>query len=713
MRLRRLAMVMAGAVGAWGFGAPAGASGDYGCSPDWTLGSDALGCASAIVMAPGNDTRVNLALLLRDRGGLASQPGSYPPLDWDYGYAHNFFSWGIFSTSAYSRAEEPENDFYGSRCVSLKGGDAAFTAAIAANPKLLPAERQALIAARGQLQPICASFGAGYWMSEGAHPKAPPPAWPVEVQSKVAKEFLAYLLGAAAFYGEDWNGARNQFSELSASIDPWLKETARYMIARVELNAAQATSFDEWGFFSGPDSVDQVAAARGAQALAAYLNAYPKGRYSGSAKGLQRRALWLQGDLGALADGYEAMLGLVAPGSAAEAQLIEEIDNKLLLAKGAASAIDTPLLLATYDLMRMRGGEEDDLDSADRPAIDAAELARQAALFKGHEALYNFLRATYSFYVAGDAQDVLGLIPDASGAAQHSALDFSRQILRGQALAALKDPAEEAFWLRLIGGSTGIYQRPAAELGLALHWESSGNLARVFAANSPIDESMIRKILLEHAAGAQILRAQAVNGARPQGERALALFTLVYKQLSHGNYAGFLSDAAQIPADADSSAGLWNLTGQDAIPLGLFTNGRFSDGYACPALKATAARLARNPKDGKGLLCLGDFYRLNGFDGFDEFAVSPAPGSLGGNASLFPGSEIPRGSFYPAVIADPAAERGDKAYALYRAVRCYAPSGYNGCGGEEVAEAQRKAWFTALKRQYADTRWAKELQYYW
>jgi len=46
-------------------------------------------------------------------------------------------------------------------------------------------------------------------------------------------------------------------------------------------------------------------------------------------------------------------------------------------------------------------------------------------------------------------------------------------------------------------------------------------------------------------------------------------------------------------------------------------------------------------------------------------------------------------------------------------VRCYAPSGNNTCGGEEVEESQRKAWFNTLKRQYGGTKWAKELEYYW
>src|SRR5690606_24745009 len=94
--------------------------------------------------------------------------------------------------------------------------------------------------------------------------------------------------------------------------------------------------------------------------FAAYLSAYPSGRYAASAKGLQRRVQWLSGNLKGLGASYEALLGVVTPGSAAEARLIEEIDSKLLMATGAEKAIDSPMLLATYDLMPMRAGSVDE-----------------------------------------------------------------------------------------------------------------------------------------------------------------------------------------------------------------------------------------------------------------------------------------------------------------------------------------------------------------
>jgi hypothetical protein len=74
---------------------------------------------------------------------------------------------------------------------------------------------------------------------------------------------------------------------------------------------------------------------------------------------------------------------------------------------------------------------------------------------------------------------------------------------------------------------------------------------------------------------------------------------------------------------------------------------------------------------------------------------------------------MPRSAIYAGVLADRTASADDTAYALYRSIQCYAPSRNNACGGQDVPEAQRKAWFQRLKRDYAGGRWATSLKYYW
>lgn len=676
----------------------AGASGDFMCTPDWKLPNGSFAaCGNTAMLSPSNDTRVNLLFLMRDRQATPSAGLTYPDLKFaDPGLGHNFFSWDVAREAFFAlpEADEADNGSYGSRCISLSSGSQAFAAAMQANRGVPAAERDRLTAARTTIGQICRDAGG------------PALALPTDIKSAPGREFLAYLQGADAFYAEQWDVARTTFDRLRASKDPWLAETAAYMLARTELNAAQAASFDEYGSFDAA-KVDKPALARAQAGFQDYLKRYARGRYAGSAQGLVRRTLWLAGDAVGLAQEYERLLAAAPIGLPATLDLIEETDNKLLIGS-AAKVVDGPLLLATVDLMMMRTPYE----GGPQP-ISAAQLAGQAKRFAGRDDLYGFVLAAHAFYVEKNPAKVLQLIPDDARKPGYTSLAFSRQVLRGMALAARGDRNEASFWRELLGGANGLYQRPLVELALAMNWERRGKLADVFAPASPIGETAIREILLLNVAGPDLLRAQARAAQRPQHERNLALFTLLQKQLSYGDYAGFLRDSALVGTSATNEGGLWDLRQQEQVPVGLFRKGSWSDGYACPALSATAAALASDPRDVKGRLCLGDFYRLNGFDDFGRGEEKLERGELGGTPSLFPGKPTPRGDFYASIIADPKAGGADKAYALYRAVNCYAPAGNNQCGGADVAEGQRRAWFQRLKGEFPRSTWAQKLRYYW
>lgn len=697
--MKRYLALAASAAGLAAVSAPAGASGDYGCSPKWTLFNGGYGCNDSAVLAPGNDSRVNLYYLLRDRQGVGLSGLSYAPAseDEDLSSGHNFLGWGGFAHAFYrlGSSDGDGGDHAGSRCISLSSGDEAFNAALRANRGVSAADRVSLVSARGLLGQTCGSANFA-------------PTWP-SVASGAGREYLGYLQAANAFYAGQWEEARGGFAKLKGSRDPWLAEAAAYMLPRTELNAAQAATFDDYGWFDGPDKVDKAALDRAKAGFADYLKRYARGRYAASAQGLTRRLLWLGGDVAGLSREYERLIAATPVADAASLALVQEIDNKLLVAKGAGGA-EGPLLLATIDLMRMRAaGEEAD---PERPVITAAEIAAQEPRFAGRADLFGFVQASHAFYVAKDMRRVLALVPDRARQASFTPVQFSRQVLRGQALAALGDRNEAGFWRELLGGAAAFYQRPAVELGLAMSWERSGRLGEVFAAGSPIGERAIREILLANVAGPDLLRAQARRADRPQHERDVALFTLLQKQLLYGNYAGFLADSALVRADAPSDGGKWDLHTEARIALGVFRGGTWSDGYPCAPLARSVAALSRNPRDAKALLCLGDFWRINGFDSARWITV-PKPDELGGTTALFAGKARPRSALYDAVVADPAAGANEKAYALYRAVYCYAPNGTSDCGGADVAKSQRQAWFQRLKRDYPNSEWAQKLRYYW
>ncbi len=322
-------------------------------------------------------------------------------------------------------------------------------------------------------------------------------------------------------------------------------------------------------------------------------------------------------------------------------------------------------------------------------------------------------------------REALALIPDAARQPNFTYLQFSRQMLRGLALEATGDRNARGFWLEMFAGAKQPWQREALEMAYAMHEERGGGLARVFAANSPVRNRAVRGILLDFAAGPDLLRQQARDKTALPQERASALYVLLAKQLGHGFYSGFLADVKLVPADAPGEAAdytgaqyWWNSgdgsdgAGEAPVPLGVFAGrGRLGD-FGCPALAETAARLARTPLAASPRLCLAEFWRASGFDAF-PFDTRPGPDELGGTRSLFPGAPFVRQAVYQSVMADRAATAEEKAFALYRAVRCYAPSGSNDCGGADVPVAQRRAWFQRLKREFPRSRWARQLGHYW
>lgn len=669
----------------------------------YSLKSMTYGFSGSAMLAPGNDSRVNLMFLLADKGGIETAGLAYPDGSHDFNdNGRVFLDWRMLRAALgkappvdYSAAT-PE--YEGSRCAGFAAGTAALNAAMAANRTLPAAERSALAEARGKAEAVCRD--AGSWErrygSQQGTPIALTAQWPA-VASPAGREFLSYMQAADAFYAERFADARTGFAGLTRAADPFVRETATYMVSRAEFAAAQAPAFSDYGSFE-IEKVDRAAARRGNDALAAYLKTWPNGRYAPSARGLQRRGAWLAGDTAALARTYGAMLDGVGKDAPRGIALVEEIDTKLPYATDEASSGRNALLLAVNDLVAMRDQSFDDGER--KPGITAAQLDAQAPLFAGREDLFSFLQATHAYYYAQDFRRVLELIPDDARRTAYSNLAFSRQMLRGMALASLRDRNEAGFWQELIGGAKGLWQRPLVELALAMNLERSGRLGAVFAPGSAITEPKLRTILIDHAADAPLLRRIVRQTEIDAEERDHALYTLLSNELGRGQFAAFVADTALPLAGQSPSAAI-------------FTKGKFGDGaYACAPLTVSVKALIAKPDDAPALLCLGEFFRLHGQGTTGYVPEPPEPHELGGFAKGFAGAMLGRAAFYDKVIANPAARPDDKAYALYRAVMCYAPSGSSECG-PEVPKARRKAWFDQLRRQYPDSAWAKKLRYYW
>jgi hypothetical protein len=738
------------------------ASSDNFCSPSWQLTANKPNlCSSVAFLSPANSSQVNLQLLLADAQRLRIRQSPLSDDEQLFGYAQVPFdvsrllfpsadSQTASSTTADSPApidpellklnnllqqlglpadekllgdDQPFAEGEGNRQRSNSRANAnAFLEQLLASD--LPAsERQSLALQRLQLlqnwrseeNPEAAASDADADADAVAPvvPVVPAPAISsvseTPISSALGQQFSIYLQGASAFYAGDFSAALASFNALSDSPQPWLKQAALYMLARTELNAAQAQAFDEWGALESK-LLDQAALNNTDVAFRSYLSAYPQGSYAQSAKGLLRKVYWLKNDQPRLAAEYAEQFA--ASDAAQNPDLTEltlEVDDKLLL-NGQPETVSDPLLLATLIL-----GE---LAPHSKPTdnFSQARLSALQARFLTQPELYSYLQSALYFYLEQDPAKTLASLPPLDPSQPLNYLRFSQQSLRGFALEAQQKWSEaQALWLQLLPLAKQPLQQDQLELALALNYERAQQLDQVFAADSPVQTQQLRDILLRNVASPQLLRARSGPNSNP-AEQQVALFSLLYKDLLRGYYADFLSDLALLPQPLPTTqlANRLDLWFADAPTLALFQwpGGSGDAGYACPNLHAVASTLASNPQDPRGLNCLGEFIRSNALDGFPLDQQPPAP-ELGSSATQFAGQRYSRLDGYLQVMATPKADNDARAYALYRAINCFAPSGYNGCGTQEIDPALRKQWFQTLKKQHAKTPWAQSLKYYW
>ncbi|MGC5703841.1 outer membrane assembly lipoprotein YfiO [Pseudomonas sp. NFXW11] len=704
------------------------ASTDDSCVPAWKLYSNQLSyCNNLPFLSPSNDNRVNLRLLMADQGSLPLTLQALSEYELSLGYGPvPFRAYRLHPAEAAAPSEDAippvdqeldtrlqalglqresrqvAGDQFisgeGSRCRSNSDESALAFVEQLENAQLSQAERQALARSRVKM------LGACSWQGDELSNLLPG-----NLSSPAAKDFARYLQAAGDFYNGRFSQAGEGFAALKENTQPWLAETAAYMGPRTLLNLSQQNAFDEWSM-ANLEHVDKAVLQQAEAGFNGYLQAYPHGLYAVSAKGLMRRVHWLTGNTQALAADYARDLTQApdSPRNMSLEDLVDEVDAKLL--GTPVENLQPPLLLAVQDLMRMRQDTS--------PPLTREALQQQKTLFATQPALFDYLQAAFTLYVEQNPAAVLKQLPSQLPA-QLDYLSFSQQTLRGLAMQAQKDwKGAATLWEKLLPLAQQPPQREQLELALAFAYERSGQLAKVFAADSPIKTLQVRAMLLRQVASADVLRQQAHKG-KSATERNTAAFILLYKDLSHGQYAAFAKDYEQLPhplaeEKLGSSLG-WPYVESPSLQVFLW-DGKPSEyetsGYSCPNLIESVALLQRDPKAPAGQLCLGEFIRLNNLDGMPMDSPVDAQ-TLGGTQELFAGKFYSRLDRYQVVINNPKASRDDRAYALYRAINCFASSGHNRCGGPGVEPAVRKAWFRQLKTKLGDTQWSQSLRYYW
>ncbi|WP_443112783.1 hypothetical protein [Erwinia sp. SLM-02] len=718
----RVMGLMLAAGGAALFSQSAIASSDMGNCP-WS----AAGCliSSPPVLDIGNDTRDNLIRLLGEKKAFALPvlPDSVDAVhSRDYYFAPHISEW-----YAHLQDETPETASVADLPLTMQAGQIGvddalldtfrqqsrgledrhvsnslasveqFYRALLAETALTAEQRRSLATTRLKVN------GSAEAQAEIAALAFP--------ENSAAAQFQHYLLAANQFYAGDYPAAAAAFAALGGSQQPWLAETAAYMLMRTDLNRSSANASGMYGDFD-VKNIDKAAATEARQQAQAYLQKWPEGLYASSARGMLRRINWYLEDWDPLAQ--QAEQALKQAGSVGElTSLIAETDDKLLskdLTRNEAwflSAPDAPLLTFIQTLRLMRSTECD----GKTPCVDSPYLEQIKPIFeKGQQLpLWQYL----TLLLAEQKQDyatVLGAIKPAASLPEHDILTFSNQVLYGDVLMDQKNwDAARQHWLHLLTLTKDKEQQQMLQAMLAATLVSSGQTGKIFASDSQVTNLRYRSLVLKKLATPDLLRQQVKEGSGNE-EKTIALHTLLVKDLIAGRYGHWLQDKtlanhiAQPVVDsafADVDLTVFDWAGDKAEP-----------GYRCASLEQTVNTLNARADDAHALNCLGEFFRTTRVkvDSWPEDDGNLALGAVVGDGS---DGAPNRQAYYTQVIQDPRAEPEDKSFALYRAVMCYAPSGYNDCGGKEVEPAVRKGWFNRLKADYRGGPWAQRLKYYW
>lgn len=671
------------------------------------------------VLEPGNDSRDNLLRLLSEEKSTALpvQPMSVDiTRSRDIYFAfHPQWDTALRQTTAKTESQNPperlieqmallqvepiefrHDDEQENRFVSNSAASVSqFFAALLSDTTLTPEQKQALAQARLGLY----SNADAEQIAESLATLAPDSA---------ALQYKTYLTGAAYFYAGEYARAEQAFTSLLESVSPWLAETAQYMLMRTALNASAENASGQYGYFE-IEQIDRDAANRAEKAAQTYLQRWPEGAYADSARGMLRRINWYLQNWTQLAGLYEHAFQRTTDAQALK-RLVAEYDNVVGMQFYDRSVqqpfADAPVV-SYIEMMRAIRPNRDQV-----PTLTQADLDASKPFFEKSARLPLWRDLQLNLWMAAkDYPAILQAVTPAQKLPAHDILAFSEQVLYGEALMEQKRwPEARDFWLKLLKQSQDNEQQQYVQSKLAATLVLNGETAAIFAQDSAVTNLRYRSRVLKTVATPELLRQQATHGPNNE-ERTIALHTLLVRDLTENRFSDWPQDRKLASAITQPVIG----EAFDDVNLSDFDwNGEAAEaGYVCRSLDETVSVLIKNAEDAHALNCLGEFFRttqtqVNLWKDADGNGVLEAAIDRKN-----PFGQFDRQSYYQQVITLPKAEHEDRSYALYRAIMCYAPSGANECGGEEVDKLQRKGWFTQLKTQYPGSQWAQKLKYYW
>jgi hypothetical protein len=669
------------------------------CEPNLAINDKNLnGCSNLPVLYPANDSQTNMTLLLSDLGLATIKPMTADANLWDAVYGTVPFDAANLSSLTQNKLPnqrkrlERNDTVFDERCASFDSGNQTFNTQVQNNKAIPNLEKQILISERKKMNQC----------GDKIELIAINPNWSI-----TTRQYASYLNASILFYNSNYSAATKIYTVLTTVEDTWLKETSQYMLIRTSLNSAYATGVDKYGDVY-LDNINQNLLKQFLDNINAYLKAYPNGQYIASARGFMRRGFWLSKRQDLLVN--EIVWQIHNPKSKfynlEMSQLPAEIDRRVFNSQYFnVKNLKDPFFLATYDLMYMRMPASDPY----RP-ITWAQLAAQKEFFKAQPELFQYLQAAHLFFVQNKAQEAQNYLAKAN-AKNSSYLQLSQTFLRGQILEKIGQPQNaEEYWRQQLAQAKDSYQRGLFETALSNHLAIKQDYSAFIGKKAQITQPNLQRNFITQIANTNSLQKIIQSDQSNINQKQAAIYTLLSKSLVHQQfelfkqsyafmpqnamqYQGYNSDNEQLKNKPDFSNFIWN--GANITPQ-----------LKCSNLETLVNQLAQTPKDPLLNVCLGEYFRSEQGYSLQQLAYAEQ------QKSSFSGKIFSRGQVYKDILK--SSSKDDlHAYALYRSIQCYAPSGINDCGDAEVSKPVRKQWYDQIKRDYPNSTWAKSLKYYW
>lgn len=703
------------------------ASGDWGCGSNFSLvNQEYNSCAINFPMLDtGNDTQTNLYLLLADEGFIDFKP--QPITKWTFP-----FELEDLRTSVVNQVKNPrqnfvkpkDRNFYNERCGSYQSGLSALNQAMEQDKNLTIREKKELLNFRQIIAVEKCIDDTKNQSEEDITQDFSHHQW-----SEFAQGYADYIIATDMFYQGNFIGATELYRAISQVVpkntgQKWLVETAKYMLIRTAINQLYNSSVDSYGFFD-PKKVELNLVKQAHQAVTEYFQTYADGRYVASARGLLRRIYWLSGQQERLIQEIEWQLANPkSPQFNLDFRFFpEEVDRKIFgvgsdedIVGFDAQFLNNPILLAVYDLQQMRPKND-----SFQP-ISLEELKNQEKKFNKRPELYRYLLASHYFYVQFKPDEALQYLPTNQPTGTLNYFEFSRYVLKARILEQLgKHDEAKTLWQTLNRLVKRPYQQEITQLALAIYADKENDFSIIFGKNAKVTNPVLLEQIIMYSLDEQNL--QKFIEYYPEKDRLAlwARFILLYKTLRHQQYDKYLVYLNKyLPTNIEKSENNDN----DLPPFNIFNwQGKtINSTLKCNNLSTTINKLSQNPQDRLQKFCLTEFLYDNsqeyGLDGSWAYYYQPNEEQkykfhlLGLVPSRFSGQVIYRHDLYQQIFSSGQKDELS-AYALHRAISCYASSGNNQCGGKEVEQSVRKGWFNRLKKDFAQTTWAKKQKYYW